>query len=202
MKQITMVNQLDPLTTSPITPTSLKITSAEDFAALKEQVIAPYNRLQSSDTTPKSSTTRGVEGIWTDYDPQINVALDSAQKTAKFLRIGQLVRVKLVVVMGTGGYAYETFTFVLPFPPTDANGNGAYALGTATSTEAIAGVRQPLWTAGGSVITGVYLYKNPVFGGQGNFNGRLTQQFLGVSLGHPITSGEVAVYFLKYHANV
>lgn len=218
-----MVNQLDPLTTQPITPSNADLSSRTNFLALQEQILAPLARAKASDTTPAAAAPAKVEGIWNNFDPQIasrwetttdafggvtlrdgvsptpGWSLGDSTVVAKCLKIDGLVRVKLVVTLGSknlyglsslaviAGFPevigeMGTASFVLPYPPHDT-GHGGYAVGiqTVSSTTIDSGgnlTRRPLYYSGAGFLFGAQLSRTPSPVNPSGYNGRVPIAFL------------------------
>jgi len=225
-----MVNPLDPLTTEPVGASNVDLSKRQDFLALQEKILAPFARAAQADTTPAVAAPAKVEGIWNDFDPQIlsrwttttdaagavtlrdgvtptpGWTLGDSKVLAKCLKIGQLVRVKLVVTHGsknlyglasvavvagfpqTIGEVGRT-SFVLPYPP-HADGHGGFAVGVQTATgttiDAVGTLtRHPLFDLGTNVLFGSSLSREPSPFNAGSYNGRVALNLMDPEIWNP-----------------
>ena len=115
---------MDPLTTTPLQPSSAKLDTYADFLKLREQVLEPFNRKAGPDLSPVAILNKDVYNTWTDFDANFHskwqmtvdgagttlrdgrtatpgFALGNAVVEAKYLKRGRFVYVRLRVTLGT-----------------------------------------------------------------------------------------------------
>lgn len=234
-----MANPLDPLTTEPIAPSTVNLDNRAAFLSLQSQVLQPLAKVNQNDTKPRAAETDKVEGTWYDFDPQITSrwtvtvdgsggvtfrdgisltpgwSLGDSVVVARSLKIGQLVRVKIVVTHGTnklygnanvasvsGGPQtigdYGETSFVLPYPP-HSSAHSGFATGIQTGTVTLIDAsnvteRQPLYRFGNYLTLGSAFSASPSFLNRSGYNGRVPLTFLDPPTWNP----GPAVYFAGF----
>lgn len=205
--------------------------------AAVDAVIEPLERQTQQDTLPDTADATTVEGVWTDFDPQIanrwlysldgtgaqtlrdgisktpNWALGDSTIKAQYLKIGQLVRVKIIFTHGTqalyagnssalvGGFPQPVGEFgetsiVLPFAP-PSQGHAAYAFGLSALTQTTidgSGIltRGAFFSKGEGITFGSDISAAGGFTGRVTYNGRLA---IGVDYGSTSWESNVPIYY-------